>query len=37
MISVDFIESYLHSKYKKIKQATNNQQCKQHEFERCVN
>ena len=37
MISSDFIQSYLHSKYEKIQQSTNNQQRKQHKFKRCVN
>ena len=37
MISSDFIESYLYSKYEKIQQSTNNQQRKQHKFKRCVN
>ena len=37
MISFDFIETYLYSKYKKIQQSTNNQQCKQHKLKRCVN
>ena len=37
MISSDFIETYLDSKHKKIKQSTINQQCKQHKFKRCVN
>ena len=37
MISSDFIETYLYSKYKKIQQSTNNQQCKQHKLKRCVN
>ena len=37
MISSDFIETYLYSKYTKIQQSTNNQQCKQHKLKRCVN
>jgi len=37
MIFSDFIETYLYSKYKNIRQSTNNQQCKQHKLKRYVN
>ena len=37
MISSDFIETYLYSKYKKIQQSTNHQQCKQLKLKWCVN